>query len=224
MSDSSEKTLWVFNHYAEEPSTGTGLRHYRLARQLGSSRMEDRHFRSEHGAPVGHQPGGGRCPLCGEGRRRRHVRPCACAPLQGERKAAHPEHSRLRQGMPQGGAAVLPPRRHLASSVHPLSWGLGRRFSRRFRVPWVCEVRDLWPESLVAYGLIGRGSLAERCPSLLRASGIQGLRRSGVRHGRRRRLRERTGWEKDVSASKTCWISNGIDLACFRDRAHVVSL
>lgn len=34
MSDSSEKTLWVFNHYAEEPSTGTGLRHYRLARQL----------------------------------------------------------------------------------------------------------------------------------------------------------------------------------------------
>ncbi len=39
----------------------------------------------------------------------------------------------------------------LASSVHPLTLVAGIRLAAYFRVRCVCEVRDLWPESIVAY-------------------------------------------------------------------------
>lgn len=32
----------------------------------------------------------------------------------------------------------------------------GIQIAKRLGVPCICEVRDLWPESLVAYGIIGR--------------------------------------------------------------------
>ena len=44
-----------------------------------------------------------------------------------------------------------------ASSVHPLTLAAGIQLAKRFGVECVCEVRDLWPESIVAYGIeIGR--------------------------------------------------------------------
>lgn len=39
----------------------------------------------------------------------------------------------------------------LASSVHPLTLEAGIRIAKKMRVPCVCEIRDLWPESIVAY-------------------------------------------------------------------------
>lgn len=38
-----------------------------------------------------------------------------------------------------------------ASSVHPLTLVAGIQTARRFGVKCICEVRDLWPESIVAY-------------------------------------------------------------------------
>ena len=38
-----------------------------------------------------------------------------------------------------------------ASSVHPLTLVAGLQMAKHFGVPCVCEVRDLWPESIVAY-------------------------------------------------------------------------
>ena len=40
-----------------------------------------------------------------------------------------------------------------ASSAHPLSLIAGIKLARRFNVKCICEIRDLWPESIVAYGL-----------------------------------------------------------------------
>ncbi|SCJ97248.1 PEP-CTERM/exosortase A-associated glycosyltransferase%2C Daro_2409 family [uncultured Eubacterium sp.] len=39
----------------------------------------------------------------------------------------------------------------LASSVHPLTLIAGIRFGKKYKIPCICEVRDLWPESIVAY-------------------------------------------------------------------------
>ncbi|MDQ0428389.1 glycosyltransferase involved in cell wall biosynthesis [Planomicrobium stackebrandtii] len=44
----------------------------------------------------------------------------------------------------------------LASSVHPLTMVAGIKIAKKFGVPCICEVRDLWPESIVAYGLLSR--------------------------------------------------------------------
>jgi glycosyltransferase involved in cell wall biosynthesis len=47
----------------------------------------------------------------------------------------------------------------LASSVHPLTLVAGIKIAKRFGVPCICEVRDLWPETLVAYGAIRETNL-----------------------------------------------------------------
>lgn len=47
----------------------------------------------------------------------------------------------------------------LASSVHPLTLVAGIKVARKLRVPCICEVRDLWPESIVAYGALKRNSV-----------------------------------------------------------------
>ena len=39
----------------------------------------------------------------------------------------------------------------LASSVHPLSMVAGIQLAKKFGVKCICEVRDLWPEAIVAY-------------------------------------------------------------------------
>lgn len=46
-----------------------------------------------------------------------------------------------------------------ASSVHPLTILAGEKLARFFRVPCIGEVRDLWPETLVAYGSLKKNSL-----------------------------------------------------------------
>lgn len=46
-----------------------------------------------------------------------------------------------------------------ASSVHPLTVMAGEKIAQYFGVPCIGEVRDLWPETLVAYGSIKRNSL-----------------------------------------------------------------
>ena len=45
-----------------------------------------------------------------------------------------------------------------ASSVHPLTVFAGEQIARHFGVPCIGEVRDLWPETLVAYGSVKRDS------------------------------------------------------------------
>jgi glycosyltransferase involved in cell wall biosynthesis len=46
----------------------------------------------------------------------------------------------------------------LASSVHPLTLVAGIKIAKKFGVPCICEVRDLWPESFVAYGIIKKNN------------------------------------------------------------------
>lgn len=46
-----------------------------------------------------------------------------------------------------------------ASSVHPMTIIAGEHLARVFHVPCIGEVRDLWPETLVAYGALKKNSL-----------------------------------------------------------------
>ncbi len=74
------------------------------------------------------------------------------------------------------------------ASSPPLSVGLaGLLLGKRFRVPWVLDVRDLWPEVAVALGEIGEGPVlraAERLERLLyrSAAGITVTTEPFVRH------------------------------------------
>jgi glycosyltransferase involved in cell wall biosynthesis len=46
----------------------------------------------------------------------------------------------------------------LASSVHPLTLVAGIKIANKIGIPCICEVRDLWPESFVAFGLMSKNN------------------------------------------------------------------
>ena len=103
-----------------------------------------------------------------------------------------------------------------ASSVHPLTLVAGIRLARRFGVPCISEVRDLWPESIVAYSkrftsshplmrALYRGErwIYEKSDALIfTMEGGYGY------------IAER-GWDKSIPREKVHYINNGVDLARF---------
>lgn len=50
----------------------------------------------------------------------------------------------------------------IGSTVHPLAAEAGLVLARRHRVPFIYEVRDLWPETLIQFGRLGRQSAVAR--------------------------------------------------------------
>jgi glycosyltransferase involved in cell wall biosynthesis len=47
----------------------------------------------------------------------------------------------------------------LASSPQPFALIAGMKIAKRYGVPSICEIRDLWPKSIVAYGILGEKNL-----------------------------------------------------------------
>jgi glycosyltransferase involved in cell wall biosynthesis len=99
----------------------------------------------------------------------------------------------------------------IGSSPHLFAALAGERLARRWRVPFVLEVRDLWPESMVAAG--GRKGAAYRVFEQIanylyrRADRIICLARGTSEY------LERQG----VNARKLVYIPNGVDPAAFAD-------
>lgn len=98
----------------------------------------------------------------------------------------------------------------LASSVHPLTLVAGIKIAKKFDIPCICEVRDLWPESIVAYGLLKRNSLIAK---LLyqgekwiykKANSIIMTWEGGSQYIKNQ------GWDEQVDLSKVKYISNGV--------------
>lgn len=104
----------------------------------------------------------------------------------------------------------------VATSPQLLSAAAGSFLSVSRRAPWVFEVRDLWPESIVAVGALPEGHPVVR--------GLEVIEESLYRHANRvvvvtDAFRERL-IERGVPASKLAVMKNGADLSRFvpRDR------
>ena len=99
-----------------------------------------------------------------------------------------------------------------ASSVHPLTLAAGQKLARYFGVKCICEVRDLWPESLVAYGQLKRESLLAKAlyhmekRIYIRADKIIMTWPGGYEY-----IRDRH-WDAIIPEKKVIHISNGVDL------------
>ena len=92
-----------------------------------------------------------------------------------------------------------PPEVVYASSVHPLTVFAGEKIARHFKVPCIGEVRDLWPETLVAYGAV-KGAMVftmEGAPDYIREH----------------------GWDREhggpIDLNRVYNINNGVDLEAF---------
>ena len=100
----------------------------------------------------------------------------------------------------------------LASSVHPLTILAGIRMAKKMRIPCISEVRDLWPESLVAYGSLKKNSPAAKA---LYAGEKWLYKKSDAViitfEGGRAYIQDK-GWEREIPLSKVHYINNGVDV------------
>lgn len=99
----------------------------------------------------------------------------------------------------------------IGSSVHPLAAWAGAKWADRLGVPFIFEVRDLWPQTLVDMGRLSSGGIMAR--SLYRLEKILYKRadRIVVLLPRASEYIERLGIQSD----KVVCIPNGVDLADF---------
>lgn len=154
------KRVWVVNHYAQEPTSPGGTRHYSLARHLveygwtatvlaASTELNTSRQRLLGLRLLREETHGG-IPFC-----------WFRAPTYSSNGAG-----RLANMLAFAAHVVLAPALHrratpdavIGSSVHPFAAWAGLRLARRHRVPFIFEVRDLWPQTLVDMGAVREGS------------------------------------------------------------------
>lgn len=107
----------------------------------------------------------------------------------------------------------------LASSVHPLTLVAGIKIAKKLGVPCICEVRDLWPETLVNYGALKRNGFFTK----LLYSGEKWIYKKAnhliftMEGGKDYIVQKGWGTEQGgpIDLNKVIHINNGIDLETF---------
>ena len=105
----------------------------------------------------------------------------------------------------------------LASSAHPLTMVAGIKIAKRFGIQCICEVRDLWPESIVAYKNARKDSAAMK--ALYRGEKWIYTKADQLiftMEGAYDYIK-RQGWEKDIPREKVHLINNGVDLEQYEE-------
>lgn len=108
-----------------------------------------------------------------------------------------------------------------ASSVHPLTLVAGIRLAKKFGIKCISEVRDLWPESIIAYST--KWTRKNPLMKVLYAGEKWIYKKSDyvimTWPGGYDYIQEQ-GWEKVIPESKVVHISNGVDLTSYFENIH----
>lgn len=103
----------------------------------------------------------------------------------------------------------------LASSVHPLTLVAGIKIAKKLGIPCICEVRDLWPESIVAYGSLKKDSLIAKALY----EGEKWIYKKAdsiimTWEGGKQYIIDQ-GWDKEIDLTKIHHLSNGVVIETF---------
>lgn len=102
-----------------------------------------------------------------------------------------------------------------ASSVHPLALIAGEKIAKKNNIKCLCEIRDLWPESLIAYGYIKRNSLiAKFLYKMEKRIYVKADKIIMTWPGGKQYIIDKK-WEKQVNLDKIIYISNGVSIENF---------
>jgi glycosyltransferase involved in cell wall biosynthesis len=107
----------------------------------------------------------------------------------------------------------------IASSPHPLTMIAGIIAAKRFKIPCICEVRDLWPDAIFTFGKLKEDSLLGK----LLTAGEHWIYRNAdaiifTKEGDTDYIKEHkwdTGNGGDIDLSKCHYINNGVDIEAF---------
>lgn len=203
------KVVWLLNHYAVEPSGSGGTRHYSLAKHAARHGYQIILI----GASVEHLTGRQRL-ATGESKRLEESDGVTFLWLKTGRYKGN-GIGRIRNMLEyswrvlrRSSTVDLPdPNIVIGSSVHPLAALAGQKIAHRYRVPFVFEIRDLWPETLIQMGRVSRGGLAAIVLRRLERWLCDKAERIVVLLPRAHEYLKRY----DISAEKVVWIPNGAD-------------
>lgn len=107
----------------------------------------------------------------------------------------------------------------LASSVHPLTMVAGIKVAKKFGVPCICEIRDLWPEAIFSFNKAKEKSLLGK----VLIKGEHWIYKNAdalvfTKQGDTDYIKEKK-WDKnqggDINLDKTHYINNGVDVQAF---------
>lgn len=163
----SAQRLWIFNHHAGAPDSGTGTRHFDLASHLGADRFDVTIFAAGFNHFTGREER-----LRGwqlkrteiiDGVRFVWVRTIPYRENDGRRVASMVSYLFVTIIAQLGHAA---PTHVIGSTVHPLAALAGYLVARLRGAAFYFEIRDLWPQTLVDLGALREAAVVTR---LLRA-------------------------------------------------------
>lgn len=214
------RRFWIFNHYATTPKTGPMLRHYHFAQCLQKKDMETTVFAANELHQTGDTVD-------------THGKPYLRTEEEGVpfvfvRTSRYQGNgiSRVKNMLSfffgllriAGGYAKKHGRPDviMGSSAHPLTSIAGILVARRFRVPAIVEVRDLWPEAIFSFGKVRMDSPAGKLLSAgekwmyVHADAIVFTKEGDVDH-----IKE-MGWDREhggrIDLRKCYYVNNGVKL------------
>lgn len=107
----------------------------------------------------------------------------------------------------------------LASSVHPLTMIAGIKIAKKFNIPCICEIRDLWPEAIFAFNKAKEKSLLGK----ILTRGEHWIYKNAdalifTKEGDTDYIKEKK-WDVeqggDIDLKKAYYINNGVDIDAF---------
>jgi glycosyltransferase involved in cell wall biosynthesis len=209
------RELWIFNHYARTGEDAGGARHFEMAKHLAIRGWLVTIFASG----VTHRTGKNLVPP-GESRSVRVIDGVKFVWLKASTYKGN-GLSRWKNIVEYYLEAIKvkqlegleAPHFVIGSSVHPLAGLAAFHVARRFGVPFVFEVRDLWPQTL-----IDLGKLSKRSPIAFTLRRLEGFL-----YKRAELIVSVLPGAVDyiqafgVDPQKVVWISNGVDLGAYHD-------
>ena len=207
----SLKHAWILSHYAQRPMDKGGLtRHHSLGKYLPSHGWRVTIVTASTDHPSGRQriEESEQAPEAFDG-----------IPYLWLRTPDYAGNGldRIRNMLTFGWRALLSPAMSslakpdiiLGSSPHPMAALAASWLARRHRVPFVYEVRDLWPEALIDMGRIRAGGATARAMRKIERSLFLSACRSVVLWPNIEAYMR----EQGIQAPSPAWIPNGVDFA-----------
>lgn len=204
--------IWFVNHYAAEPGSPSGTRHFSLAKALGALG----HDVTLVAASFDHVSHAQRLPVNGP-RSRKEITGGVRFVWLATPGYRHSSTARLVNmlAFSQRVLRLMPaeksdrPEVVVGSSPHPFGALAASRLARRMGSAFVLEIRDLWPESLIELaGLSPQSLTVVTVDRVVRHLYKEADAIVGLMPGAPEAIAARGG-----ASSKVTWIPNGIDLS-----------
>ncbi len=218
------KNIWIFNHYAGPPSVTTGLRHYYFAKELIAAGYSVTVF----AASTVHNTDRN---LIEDDRPYLEMEEDG-VPFVFVRTDSYQGNGKKRIiNMLQYYRRLFKVTKHfskpdviIGSSVHPLACVAAIKLAKRYHCPAIAEIRDLWPESIVAFT-----SISPHNPAIWALYRLEKWiykkadKLIFTMEGGKSYIQEQ-GWDTGhggpVDLSKISHINNGVDLSLFDENSQ----